>query len=73
MKIEKQRVSPLSREGHWPAAIPDAVWAPLVAGGLILIAGLFGLLAGLTMLSTARRYGLRFRGARTATIWKISS
>src|SRR4051812_4968306 len=46
MKREKQPVSPLSREGHWPAWIPDAIWAPLVAGGLILIAGLIGLLAG---------------------------
>lgn len=46
MKRAKKSVSPLSREGHWPASIPDAVWAPLVAGGLILIAGLLGLLAG---------------------------
>lgn len=34
-----------ARRQHWPAAVPDAVWAPLAAGLLMLAVGMVGLLA----------------------------
>lgn len=43
---DKEHISPLGRQGHWPAFVPDAVWAPLAAGVLMLIVGALGLLAG---------------------------
>jgi hypothetical protein len=34
----------------WPPGVSDLVWAPLVAGGIFLLSGLFGLLIGYVQL-----------------------
>jgi hypothetical protein len=45
-QTQQENQSSSQKKPRWPASVPDKVWAPLGAGGLILIVGLIGLLAG---------------------------
>ncbi|MEG4107917.1 HPP family protein [Microcoleus sp. S13_C5] len=45
-RTEQENHSSSQQKRRWPASVPDKVWAPLGAGGLILVVGLIGLLAG---------------------------
>lgn len=45
-RTEQENQSSSQQKRRWPASVPDKVWAPLGAGGLILVVGSIGLLAG---------------------------